>query len=83
MAENAVEIFNQAETALKNGEYQQALSEYLRVVQTVPHFFRARFRIADTLLNLGVKEKALTLYQGLFLQGASCNIILYPETRFH
>jgi len=63
MADSALAVFQQAENELRAGSYPAALASYLRVVRGVPQFLRARFRVADTLLNLKARAEALEVYK--------------------
>ncbi len=65
MVDNALNIFQRAEDALRHGTYEAALADYLRVIRDVPDFWRARFRVADTLLNLKQPRAALGIYSAL------------------
>jgi len=65
MTDNALTVFAAAEEALRTGRYADALKGYLRVVQGVPEFWRARFRVADTVLNLKARAQALDVYKAL------------------
>ncbi|MEK7705240.1 MAG: cyclic nucleotide-binding domain-containing protein [Myxococcota bacterium] len=65
MTEGAVAVFDAAEKQLRGGSYEAALGNYLRVVRGVPGFWRARFRIADALLNLKARDKSLEIYKAL------------------
>ena len=68
MSKSALEVFQSAENALRGGKYAEALGGYLQVVRGVPQFWRARFRIADTLLNFKKRSEALELYKALAWQ---------------
>lgn len=65
MAESAREVFEAAESQLGAGAYEEALKGYLKLVRGVPSFWRARFRVADALLNLKAPEAALEIYKAL------------------
>lgn len=67
MAETAQSLFHKAEDALRAAKYPEALNAYIKVVEAAPRFWRARFRIGDTLLNLKAKERALEVYKGCAL----------------
>jgi len=62
---NASDAFRFAEEKLRAGEYQEALSTYLRIVRSVPDHWRSRFRIADTLLSLKAPHWSLEIYKNL------------------
>ncbi|MEQ8275680.1 MAG: cyclic nucleotide-binding domain-containing protein [Deltaproteobacteria bacterium] len=65
MATTLPELYASAESMFSAGRYEDALREYLAVIQVAPKFTRARYRVADTLLNLGDKERAKEVYKGL------------------
>ncbi len=62
---NAISTFQQAESDLRAGKYEAALGGYLAVMRGVPGFVRARFRIADTLLNFNARPQALEVYKAV------------------
>lgn len=59
------DLWAHAERQFSNASYEDALRGYLAVVQGAPRFTRARYRVADTLLNLGDRARAKEVYQGL------------------
>ena len=63
MADTAQSLFHKAEDHLRAAKYSDALNAYIKVVEASPKFWRARFRIGDTLLNLKAKERALEVYK--------------------
>ncbi|MBI5507182.1 MAG: cyclic nucleotide-binding domain-containing protein [Deltaproteobacteria bacterium] len=65
MAANALQVFEAAEAALRTGRYPEALQGYLQCVRAVPEFWRARFRVADTLLNFKAHLQALEIYKAV------------------
>ncbi len=65
MGDTALAVFQKAEDELRQGKYNDALGSYLRVVRGAPDFYRARFRIADTLLNLKARPQALEIYSAI------------------
>lgn len=65
MTAAAAAVFEEAEQHLRAGDYQQALSAYLRVLRGVPDYWRARFRVGDTLLNLKAPHQALAVYNAV------------------
>ena len=67
MGENAADVFDAAESALRKGEFERACLNYLKVVRAVPQHWRSRFRIADTLLNLKAPQYSLEIYKALAL----------------
>lgn len=65
MADTAVTLFDQADLAFKRGQWRPALAAFAGVVQACPEHFKARFRIADCLLNVGRRDLALEVYKSL------------------
>jgi CRP-like cAMP-binding protein len=65
MADSALAVFQQAENELRAGQYPAALASYQRVVRGVPRYHRARFRVADTLLNIKARAEALEVYKSV------------------
>ncbi len=59
------DIWSQGEADFTAGRYEDALRSYLTVVEGAPRFVRARYRIADALLNLGDRDRAKEVYQAL------------------
>ena len=59
------DVFGQAENDFAQGHYQEAMRGYLAVIEAAPKFTRARYRIADSLLNLGDRKRAKEVYKGL------------------
>ncbi len=59
------EVFAQSEQQFKSGQYAEALRGYLAVIEAAPRFTRARYRVADSLLNLGDRDRAKEVYKGL------------------
>lgn len=57
--------FIQAETAFGLGQWWDALAGYVGVARGEPRFSKARFRAADTLLNLGYQDEAKRIYRAL------------------
>src|SRR5689334_3830889 len=68
MSDSALDVFATAELLLRGAKYNEALASYLRVVRGVPEHWRARFRVADTLLNLKARAPALAIYKALAWQ---------------
>ncbi len=62
---DALSTFKKAEDELRQGRYNEALGSYLQVVRAAPEFLRARFRIADTLLNFKARSEALEIYKAI------------------
>ncbi len=65
MAETATSLFDIADTAFKRGQWRPAIAAFAGVVSACPAHFKARFRIADCLLNLGRRDLALEVYKSL------------------
>lgn len=65
MSQTLPEVFRQAENDFAARSYTRALRGYVAVVQGDPSFTRARYRIGDTLLNLGDRSRAKDVYKGL------------------
>lgn len=59
------DVYAHSEKAFAAGNYEEALRGYLAIVDAAPRFTRARYRIADTLLNLGDRDRAKEVYKGL------------------
>lgn len=59
------DVFARAESDFSGGRYEEALRGYVAVIQTAPRFLRARYRVADALLNLGDRQRAKDVYKGL------------------
>lgn len=65
MADTAFSLFDAGDLAFKRGQWKDALAAFGGVVEVCPDHFKARFRIADALLNLGERELALEAYKSL------------------
>lgn len=65
MAETATSLFDIGDLAFKRGQWRTALAAFGGVVQSSPEHFKARFRIADALLNLGKRDLALEVYKSI------------------
>lgn len=59
------DLWAHAEQQFSDASYEDALRSYLAVIEGAPRFTRARYRVADTLLNLGDRVRAKEVYQGL------------------
>jgi cAMP-dependent protein kinase regulator len=59
------ELYERAESDLAAGRFDAALAAYLGVMQGAPRFLRARFRVADVLLNLSDRKAAKEVYKAL------------------
>jgi CRP-like cAMP-binding protein len=59
------ELYARAEDEFQQGNYVFALQILVAVVQVAPHYGRARYRVADALLNLGATEEAKSVYRAL------------------
>ena len=62
---NALDAFQLAEDKLRAGAFEEALQNYLKVIRGVPSDWRARFRVADTLLNLNAAQLSFEIYKAL------------------
>lgn len=65
MTSTLSEVFSGAEADFSAGRYEDSLRGYLAVISAAPRFTRARYRVADTLLNLGDRQRAKEVYKGL------------------
>ena len=65
MTSTLAELFVQAERRFAASQYEEALRQYLAIIQAAPRFTRARYRVADSLLNLGDRTRAKEVYKGL------------------
>ena len=65
MARSLPEVFEAAERAFAEYRWSDALRGYVAVIRAAPGFTRARYRVADALLNLGDVEQAKTVYKSL------------------
>jgi CRP-like cAMP-binding protein len=59
------EVFAQAEDAFAAQRWEEALRKYVAIISAAPRFIRARYRVADSLLNLGDRDHAKDVYKGL------------------
>lgn len=67
MAETAKSLFQQGDAAFKRGQWRAAMQAFCGVVEAVPGHLRSRFRIADSLLNLGRRDLAVDVYKAIAL----------------
>ncbi|MCK6550546.1 cyclic nucleotide-binding domain-containing protein [Myxococcota bacterium] len=65
MTVTLAEVLHAAENDFSVGRYEDALRGYYAVIQGAPRYTRARYRVADTLLNLGDRSRAKDVYKGL------------------
>lgn len=65
MAETAKSLFAQGDAAFKRGQWRAALQAFAGVVEACPGNVRARFRVADALLNVGRRELAIDVYKAI------------------
>ena len=65
MAETAKSLFAQGDDAFKRGQWRAALQAFAGVVEACPGNLRARFRVADALLNVGRRELAIDVYKAI------------------
>ncbi|MEO1172306.1 MAG: cyclic nucleotide-binding domain-containing protein [Myxococcota bacterium] len=61
----AAQTFRQAEDELRAGQFDAALGSYMKVLRGVPDYWRARFRIADVLLNFKKHREAYEIYKSI------------------
>ena len=59
------QVFDDAERAFAEYRWAEAVRGYVAVIQAAPRFTRARYRVADALLNLGDREQAKRVYTSL------------------
>jgi CRP-like cAMP-binding protein len=65
MADTATSLFDIADGHFKRGQWRAAIAAFGGVAKASPDHFKARFRIADCLLNLGRRDLALEVYKSL------------------
>jgi cAMP-dependent protein kinase regulator len=65
MTQTLAEVFAVAEKDFTSGRYPEALRGYVAIIDAAPRYTRARYRVADTLLNLGDRQRAKEVYKGL------------------
>ena len=65
MGDTANDLQAQGDAAFKRGQWRAALQAYGGVVAAVPGTLRARFRIADALLNSGRRDLAVEVYKAI------------------
>lgn len=65
MTQTLAEVFAAAEKDFTSGRYAEALRGYVAIIDAAPRYTRARYRVADTLLNLGDRQRAKEVYKGL------------------
>jgi cAMP-dependent protein kinase regulator len=65
MGDTARDLQAQGDAAFRRGQWSAALQAYAGVVKAVPGTLRARFRIADALLNSGRRDLALEVYKAI------------------
>ena len=51
MTQTLAEVFAVAEKDFTSGRYPEALRGYVAIIDAAPRYTRARYRVADTLLN--------------------------------
>ena len=59
------DLYARSEALFQSARYEEALRGYLAIIDAAPRFTRARYRVADSLLNLGDRERAKAVYKGL------------------
>ena len=62
---SAAQLFAQGDAAFKRGQWRAALQSFAGVVEAVPGNLRARFRVADALLNIGKRDLAIEVYKAI------------------
>lgn len=77
MGDTARSLQEQGDAAFKRGQWRSALQAYAGVVEAVPGALRARFRIADCLLNSGRRELALEVYKAIASQALDAGLPLF------
>lgn len=65
MIATAAQTYRQAEEDLRAHRFDSALAAYLKVLRGVPEFWRARFRIADVLLNFERHRESYEIYKNI------------------
>lgn len=65
MPTTLADVYSKAEADFSSGKYEDALRGYVAVIEVAPRFTRARYRVADALLNLGDRLRAKEVYKGL------------------
>ena len=61
----ASRLFERGDEAFKRGQWKTALSAFTGVVAACPGNMKARFRVADALLNIGRRDLALSVYRAI------------------
>src|SRR5687768_11687033 len=65
MGETARTLFTQGDAAFRRGQWRAAVQAFAGVVEAVPGNLRARFRVADALLNTGRRDLAVDVYKAI------------------
>ncbi|MDP2343659.1 MAG: cyclic nucleotide-binding domain-containing protein [Deltaproteobacteria bacterium] len=61
----ALRLFERGDEAFKRGRWKNALFAFAGVVEACPGHVKARFRVADALLNIGRRDLALSVYRAI------------------
>ena len=62
---SAAAVFERGDEAFKRGQWKAALQAFVGVVESCPWHLKARFRIADAVLNIGRRDLALSVYRAI------------------
>ena len=65
MSRTLSDVYDEAERAFAARRYEAALRGYFTVLHGAPRFTKARYRVADTLLNTGRRARAVEVYKSL------------------
>ncbi len=63
--ETAESLFAKGDASFKRGQWRPAIQAFAGVVKAVPGHLRARFRVADALLNIGRRDLAVDVYKAI------------------
>jgi cAMP-dependent protein kinase regulator len=77
MGDSAKALLERGDSAFKRGQWRAALQAYAGVVGAVPATLRARFRIADALLNSGRRDLAVEVYKAIASQALEAGMPLF------
>ncbi len=64
-ATTALRLFDKGDQAFQRGQWRVALQAFAGVVEACPGHLKARFRVADALLNMGRRDLALDVYKAV------------------
>lgn len=62
---SALKLFARGDLAFQRGQWRPALQAFAGVVEACPGHIKARFRVADALLNIGRRDLALSVYDAV------------------